>query len=299
MQAKSFRYFLPALTIYCTGVNAQDLEPRSYTNVPIDQTFVVVGGVYSDGDLSPTATSPLQDAELTLEAAVVGFAHTFALAGKSAKIDMAATRQCMEGSASFRGEHVEGRRCGYGDPKVRLSWNFYGAPALTLQDYSNWQPGLVIGASLQASVPVGSYSQEYLVNFGANRWMLRPGIGMSWRSGVWHLDLIGSVRFFEDNDDFFEGLKQEQDPVYSMQSHLVYNLRKGRWVSLNLNFFAGGDTKYNGASADNRMENSRFGITWSTPLTRHQSIKLYASTGVITRIGNDADSYGLAWQYRF
>jgi hypothetical protein len=29
-----------------------------------------------------------------------------------------------------------------------------------------------------------------------------------------------------------------------------------------------------------------------------RSIKLYASTGVSTRFGNDFDTVGLAWQYR-
>ena len=48
-----------------------------------------------------------------------------------------------------------------------------------------------------------------------------------------------------------------------------------------------------------RQENSRIGVTYSMPVTRHQSIKLYASTGVLTRVGNDFDTYGIVWQYRF
>lgn len=301
--------FRSALVWICIGVclwgltfaraQAQALEPRSYTNVPIDETFVLLGYTYSEGELTPTATSPLQDAELTIDTGVAGFAHTFSLAGKSAKFDMAATRQCFEGSAIFRGEYVEGRRCGYGDPQVRLSWNFYGAPALKLENFASWEPGLVIGTSLQASIPIGSYDDERVITFGTNRWMLRPGIGMSYLIGRWHFDVIGSVRFFGDNDDYFEDIYIEQDPIYAVQSHIIYSFPKGRWLSLNANFFRGGESKFDGQDADNRQENSRFGITFSMPLNQHHSFKIYANTGVITRIGNDFDTLGVAWQYRF
>lgn len=278
---------------------SQSLEPRSYSNIPVGETFVVVGAVHSEGDLTPTATSPLQDAELEIDAVVVGFAHTFALGGDSAKFDMVATRQCFEGSGVFRGEFVEGRRCGYGDPNFRLTWNFYGAPAMKLEEFAVWKPGLVVGTSLQVSAPVGTYEVDKIINFGANRWMVRPGIGMSYELGPWHFDAIASVRFFEDNDDYYEGIHVEQEPMYGFQSHLIYNFNKGRWISLNANFFAGGENTFDGADADNRQKNSRLGVTFSMPLSRHHSIKLYANTGVITEIGNDFDTYGAAWQYRF
>ena len=283
----------------CRWVFSQALEPRSYSNVPIGQTFAVLGYVRSEGELTPTATSPLQDAEMTIDAGVAGFAHTFELAGSSAKFDFAVSRQCFEGSGVFQGEYAEGRRCGYVDPNMRLTWNFYGAPAMELEEYMTWKPGLVIGTSLQVGIPVGTYDDDRLINFGANRWMVRPGIGMSYVFGRWHIDAIASMRFFEDNDDFFGGIHVEQDPIYAVQSHLIYNFNKGRWLSLNANFFAGGENTFDGEDADNRQENSRLGITFSMPLSRHSSVKFYANTGVVTRIGNDFDTLGAAWQYRF
>ncbi|MBT4520266.1 MAG: transporter [Halieaceae bacterium] len=287
------------LLLLVSVVHSQDLEPRSYTNVPVGETFVVLGYAQSDGELTPSPSTPLQDAELTIDAGVFGLAHTFALAGKSAKVDMAVARVCFEGSAVFRGEFVEGSRCGYGDPKLRLSWNFYGAPALKLEEYSQWKPGLVAGASLQVSIPTGTYKADKLINTGTNRWMVRPGLGVSYKSGRWLYNAIASVRFFEDNDDFFNGIHVEQSPLYSIQGHLIYTLRKGRWISLNANFFAGGETTKDGSDANDRQENSRWGITFSMPLNNHHSIKLYANTGVVTRIGNNFDTLGAAWQYRF
>ena len=280
-------------------VTAQTLEPRAYTNVPVGETFIVLGAVRSEGDVAPVPSSPVQDLEMTLDSGVVAMAHTFAIAGKAAKIDAAATRTCYEGSAIFNGEFTEDRRCEYGDPWVKLNWNFYGAPAMELGEYLKWTPGLVVGASLQASIPVGSYTNKQLINAGANRWMLRPGIGMSYAAGGWHFDLSTSIRFFEDNDDFYRGIYLEQKRLYQVQSHLVYSFPKGRWLSLDANYYWGGETSKDGVKAGDRAANSRWGLTFSMPLNPHNSIKLYVSSGVATRIGGDFDNYGIAWQYRF
>ena len=53
---------------------AQDLEPRSYTNVPVGESFLVVAYVRSGGEIAPSgASSPLQDFELDIDAGAVGF----------------------------------------------------------------------------------------------------------------------------------------------------------------------------------------------------------------------------------
>lgn len=304
MKTNIYRYYHAAASFavaLCASpfVVAQDLEPRSYTNVPIGETFLVAGVVRSEGDVAPSgAASPLQDLELTIDALGVGAAHSFELAGSSAKIDVGVSRLCFEGSAVLNGEFVEGDRCGYGDPKVRLTWNFYGAPAMKLAEFSKAAPGLVIGTSLQVSIPIGSYENDHLINEGANRWMVRPGLGLSFKSGQWYYDVITSVRLYEDNDDFFNGSKLEQDPLYSVQGHIIYTLNRGSWVSLNANFYRGGETSIAGAGSDNWKQNSRWGLTYTKPINRHHSVKIYASTGVVTRAGDDFDTYGVGWVYR-
>jgi hypothetical protein len=294
-----FRALLLAVVMSVSiGTRAQDLEPRSYTNLPIGETFLVVAGARSEGDVSPAPNSVIQDLELRIDTGVIAAAHSLALADKTAKVDLALARVCYEGSAIFNGEFIEGRRCEYGDAKMRFSWNFYGAPAMGLEEFSRWQPGLVVGTSLQVGIPIGTYNSENLLNAGSNRWMVRPGIGLSYKTGRWHYDLMGSVKIFEDNDDFFNGILLEQDPVYSAQFHLVYALRRGRWLSLNGNFFGGGETSKDGIAADDEKKDSRWGLTFSTPLSQKLSLKLNASTGVVTKVGGDFDTYGIALQYR-
>ena len=299
MLSRLFKFLSPLLLVWSALASAQSLEPRAYTNLPVGQTFVVVGIARSEGDVSPTPSSPLQDLDLRIDSLILGAAHTFSIAGKAAKFDFAGFRMCYERSANFMGEYAEDRRCEYGDPRFKLTWNFYGAPAMDLEAFRQARPGLVIGASVEATAPVGTYNSENIINAGANRWMVRPGIGMSYGWNRWHIDFSGSIRLFEDNDDFFNGIHVEQDPLYQLQGHLVYNFPKGRWLALNANVFWGGENTRDGVEADDRLENSRLGITYSTPITAHHSIKFYASAGTVTRIGGDFDSFGIAWQYRF
>jgi len=278
---------------------AQELEPRSYNNLPIGLTFMGLGVVRSEGDLSPTPSSPLQDAELRIDAAAISLSHTFALAGASSKFDVIGGRTCYEGSASFRGELVDGRRCEYLDPKVKLTWNFYGAPALNAKEFREWNQDIVIDASVMASIPVGDYDSGNIINAGANRWMVQPAIGVTKRMKGWQWEAKASVSLFEDNDDFFGGIKSEQNPLYSVSAHLIYLLKRGSWISVDGNYFVGGRSTKNGVRQDDRQENSRWGLSWSKPLTPKFIIKLYGSTGVVTRIGNDFDNYGLGLVYRF
>ncbi|MCL1065518.1 transporter [Shewanella olleyana] len=285
--------------MFSIQVKSQDLEPRSYTNIPIDMQFMAVGYLHSEGALSPSPSVPLKDAHLKLDAAVLGYAHSFAIAGSSSKLDMSMARICMKGSADYQNEVVEADRCGYGDPNIRLTWNFYGARALERKDFAQYEEGLVIGTSLQLSLPVGTYDKNKLINAGANQWVFRPGIGMSYTAGDWQYSAMTSIRLYSDNDEFYNQTELEKQAQYTFQGHIIYSIGRGHWLSLSGNYFVGGETTKNGVDADDSQDNSRFGLTYSLAFNQHHSIKLNVSTGVITRIGNDFDTFGLVWQYAF
>jgi len=89
------------------------------------------------------------------------------------------------------------------------------------------------------------------------------------------------------------------DPVYAAQGHLIYALRKGIWASVDMTYFTGGRTEINGVPNDDRLGNWRLGSTLSLPVDARRSVKLYASSGVSARTGNNYDLLGIAWQYRW
>jgi hypothetical protein len=64
-------------------------------------------------------------------------------------------------------------------------------------------------------------------------------------------------------------------------------------------YYTGGRTTVDGVEGNDLQKNWRVGLTVALPINRHNSLKLYASTGVFTRTGSDFDTVGVAWQYRW
>lgn len=281
------------------AVRAQEIEPRAYSNVPIGVNFLVAGYARSDGGLATDPTLALEDAELSSDATVLAWARGIDVLGRSGKVDLILPFAHVRGTAGYAGEPVERDISGAGDPRLRFSVNLYGAPALSLAEIASWKQDLIVGWSVQVSAPLGQYDPSRLVNIGTNRWMARTELGMSQAIGRWTLELAGAVAVFQGNDDFFGGRTREQDPVYSLQGGVVYGFPRGAWMALNGTWYTGGRTRLDGERRNDLQENSLVGVTVALPLGRKDSIKLYASTGLATRIGSDADTFGIAWQRRW
>ena len=112
-------------------------------------------------------------------------------------------------------------------------------------------------------------------------------------------DKLTGVTLYTDNNDFFDGQAREQEPLLAQQLHVLYGFGRGMWAGLDGTFYAGGRTTVNGTINDDRQSNSRLGLTVGIPVTRHQSLKLHASTGATARIGGKFTTLTLLWQYRW
>jgi hypothetical protein len=205
----------------------------------------------------------------------------------------------LTGSALVSGVPKEREINGMHDPRLRFSYLFYGAPALSLQEFHSYQQDLIIGGSIQVSPPVGQYDPDRLVNLGNNRWFIRPDLGISKAWGPFAAELSTGAYFFTDNDDYFGGKTLEQDPLYSTQLHLTYNITPGIWAALSGTYDQGGRTEVDGVWNDDEQDNSRVGLTLAMSVNRNNSIKLYASKAIQTNVGNDYDLFGVIWQYRW
>jgi hypothetical protein len=278
---------------------AQDIEPRAYSNAPVGVNFLVAGYAYTTGGLAFDSALPLSDPDLSTSNAVVAYARVLDFRGKSAKFDVIAPLSSLSGTADFDGETLRRDIAGLADPKFRFSVNFFGAPALSLKEFAGFQQDLIIGASLQVSPPVGQYDESRLVNLGTNRWSFKPELGVSKALGRLTLEGAAAVTLYTDNDDFYQGRSRSQDPLYSLQGHLIYSFRSGVWGSLDGTYFTGGRTTLDGELNDDLQQNWRVGATLAFPVNARNSVKLYGSSGVSARTGNDFDLLGIAWQYRW
>jgi hypothetical protein len=112
------------------------------------------------------------------------------------------------------------------------------------------------------------------------------------------VELNSGVRFYTDNNDFFNGRSLEVEPLYSVQGHFIYSIAPGIWLGLNSLYYGGGRGTIDGNSGK-RLENARLGVTLALPINRYNSVKLYGSTDVYTKTGTDYDVLGIAWQVRW
>lgn len=284
-------------------LSAQNLEPRAYTNAPIGLNFLLAGYQYSSGGLIFDESIPVSDAETTINIGFIGGVHTLNIAGNSSKIGLLLPYSTFTGSAILHqdGEALPRERDtkGIADPSIFLSTNFYGAPATSVENFKSYQQDLVIGSTLTITAPLGVYDSDKLINISTNRWTIKPGIGASQALGNWTFEGSFDVSLYTENNNFSGGKKRQQAPVYSTQLHTTYNFPKHIWVAVSATYYTGGRTTVDGIEGDDLQENWRTGITLSVPINRYNSVKLYGSSGVSTRTGNNYDAVGFLWQYRW
>jgi hypothetical protein len=278
---------------------AQDIEPRAYSNAPVGVNFLIAGYGYTRGGVSFDPSVPLTNANINTSNAVLAFANVFDLWGDSAKFDAIVPYTWLSGTAQYQGQLVQRTVSGFANPAFRVSINLYGAPALSLKEFADWEQDLIIGVSLRVSAPWSQYDPTRLVNIGTNRWSFKPELGISKALGPWTLEMQAAATIYTDNHDFFGGNTFSQDPLYSVQGHVIYAFRSGNWVSLDATYFTGGRTTVNGVLQNDLQQNWRLGATFAFPVDRANSIKFYASSGVAARTNNSYNLIGVAWQYRW
>ena len=266
---------------------AQEIEPRAYSNAPIGLNFIA-GGI-----------AQAKSSQHTLTSEVLTYAHIFDVGGQSAKLGIALPYAKLSGTAKIGGQTFNASSEGLSDPIIRASVNLYGAPALSSEEFKSYKQDLIIGASMAASIPWGKYDSNQLLNVGANRWFIQPGFGGSQAIGPWRFELAGAATIFTDNKNFVGGNSLSQAPIYSAESHVIYYLPSTAWLSVDATYFTGGQSSINGNPTSASQENWRFGATFSTPIDKHNAIKFYASTGAYSRTSNNYDLIGAAWQYRW
>jgi len=281
---------------------AQTLAPRAYVITPKNANAVTFSWSYLDGSLDFNGTIPITGATGVYHVPALSYYHSFSLFGRSANI----TGLLPYGVGTFQGSVLGTQRqvyrSGLLDLGLRFSVNLKGGPAMSAQEFVKWKQTALLGASLTVVAPTGQYDPTHLINWGINRWALKPELGYSRRWGNWVLDGYGGVWFYTTNKAFFSlpnPLPQAQSPIGSFEGHLSYDFNKLHfWASLDGNFWFGGTTTLGGiTNTVTRQTSSRIGGTFSVRLKKHHSLKVSYSDGAYVRFGGNYQSVSVAWQY--
>jgi hypothetical protein len=282
-------------------VRAQDLAPRAYVITPMHSNAVTLTYGFYSGSLLFNGAVPVTGTTGTYNVPVFTYFHTFGLLGRSANISASIPYAIGTFEGEVSGVDQQVYRSGLLDTTFRLSVNLKGGPAMQVSEYLKWVEKGLMGVSVKVVPPTGQYDPNRLINWGSNRWSFKPEFGYSRRRKHMVLDAYAGLWVFTKNQQSFSATgpqPQTQNPIGSFESHLSYDLKPRLWLSLDGNFWIGGEASLKGVdNPATRQISSRLGVTASVPLSKHQSFKVSYSDDVYTRFGGAYRNVSAAWQY--
>jgi hypothetical protein len=279
---------------------AQELEPRRWSHLPIGTNFAGAGYAYTAADISFDPVLLIENADMEMHTWGVKYIRTFELFEKSARVDFAQAYQEGRWAGVLDGVSTTVRRSGWSDSALRFAINLYGAPPLEGKEYAAYRAETdvetIVGTGLVVQIPTGDYMDDKLINLGTNRFTFRPQIGVVHTRGKWSMEVTGAAWIFTDNDEFFNGNKLEQDPLYTFQGHLTHTFRPGLWATASAGYGYGGQSTVNGAEKDDRKENLAWALSLGYPITRQLGVKVaYIGTRTQESVGLDTDTIAVSF----
>jgi hypothetical protein len=281
-------------------VYAQEMDPRSYSVIPVSLHAAQVSYTFSGGDVVSGLNSPVQNLNINASIISLGYVQTFSLFKKLGRIAIGMPYAFLNGTAKVVGVDTAATRNGFGDGRIKFGVNLIGSPVLQPKDFKKFQEDFVLGASVVVSVPIGQYFSDKLINIGSNRWGFKPEVGASFRHARFYYEAYAGVWFFTTNAQYYNKSTLNQKALFSFQGHMDYTFKHGRYMALNGGFADGGGTSLNGVNRPDEQNNWRIGVTFASPVFDvHQSIKFMINTGLETRSGQNYTAVTLAYQYNW
>ena len=265
---------------------AQDLEPRFLSSVPLKTNFVGLVYGYSDGDILINAQQ-IEGLNAKLNSVATFYGRSFKLFNKPAKFDVVVPYAFGKLNALVSKVDTTAYRNGLVDPTLRVSMIFIGDKALNLQEFAKREiKKFKMGASFKIKAPLGNYDETKLINLGSNRWGFQLKTAASYQpSNKIILELHIDSWFFTENSSFNNGNTLTQKPLLTTQLHMAYLFNPKFWVSGSIGQVALGETSINGVEQDNNQKDSRYGFTTSYKLNKMGSLKFSITNGLYTGSG--------------
>ena len=293
------RWLCATLLIFADVTLGQELVPRAYWPSPNGTNVIVLGYQRNTGDIITDPSLPVTGVESDIDFLQLSYQRTFNAWGRTATVQLSLPYTEGRTEGFVDGEFARRDVAGLADARARFAINLKGAPTMDIAGFQELRrnPETLVGASLLVQAPTGEWESDRVINAGTNRWSVKPAIGVIWpMRPTWLLEFEFGAWFFGDNNDFL-GETRKQDPIVSAAVHLVKRIRSGFWVSLDANFYEGGETRIGDEEAGNLQRNSRVGLTAVFPMKPRHALRGSISTGAVTKSGGDFEIFSLAYIY--
>ena len=192
---------------------------------------------------------------------------------------------------------------GYADPSVQLDVNLFGtAPINAIFEYMNYEPTWTLDAAFMLGVPLGQYDNDKVVNLGLNRFYSRIAFPLKYHFRVFtpgymsSLELVPSVWFFAENDDFL-GQKMKNDPMWQIEAHWTHDFTRHFFGSIDLLYRNGFQSEINGVKLGSDIEVGDLGFTLNFSVTDNVTIRTSFSSNVFGDSDIDTSMIRLQFVY--
>ena len=228
-----------AIVLCITGTaalsaHAIEIQPRQWSHLPVDANFGGMGYGHVEADIGFDPVLETRNVDMEKDIGTLRYIHTFGAFGRSARVDVTQTYQEAVWQGLLREQPADAHQQGLGDTFVRFAINLTDSPALKGREYANHR----------AQNP-----ETTIIGLGL---AVRPQLGISRNWGRWTAELTTEVAIYGENDNFFNGQRLEQDPLFLTHAHLIYNFRPGFWLGLSAGYDYGGESEIDGDKLDDR-----------------------------------------------
>ena len=192
---------------------------------------------------------------------------------------------------------------GFADPNIQLAVNLIGTSKLkSTVDLLNYEPKVTLDIALLVAVPIGKYDNEKMVNLGLNRWYGRIALPFKYHFGVfspgymWSFELVPSVYIFAENSDYL-GHKLENEPLWSLESHLTRDFTTNFFGSLDVMYQNGFKSKIDGTEVGENIEIGTIGFTLNYSVSDNITLRTSYNSNVFGDDNLETSSIRLQFVY--
>jgi len=297
----SFRKFI-TLT-FCSLISffvaAQELEPRAINNLPVGTNFAITAYSYAQGNLLLDPALTIEDLNSNIHSGLLAYLRSIRFFNLSAKVDAVIPYILGDWQGSIDDQNAFRSQNGFGDLRLRFSFNFLDSKAMNISEFENYTPKNVSGLSIQIIAPTGNYDPSELINLGSNRWAIKSQWGFAKNFDKWIIESYVSIWMFTNNKDFLNGNELSQKPLYAFKVHVIKELPKKMWLAFNTGYAIGGRTELNGVPRDTEISSVRFGLIYALPFAKKHTFKFAYNSGIRFKRGPDFNALTLSYQYRW
>ena len=154
-------------------------------------------------------------------------------------------------------------------------------------------------------IPIGDYQNDGSLTAGSNRWQGKTSINFTQGFEVipnhdMYLELGFGLDYYSENDDYGpESQTMSQDPVYTLDAHISYDITKNMWISADYCGVWGGAQSFGGNHNQGEQNTQTVGGSFSYMITPNTNILLQYSKDIYVENGIKSDNLLMRFMYAF